>query len=274
MRDTEAATGDRSQGFRTTHIVVPTPTLTPYDPLIERYATRSEVPAELVRAVVQVESGFDPTARSSAGAMGLMQLMPETAAELGVADPYDPADNLRGGITYLKQLLEQYEGNQEIALAAYNAGPGAVERYGNRVPPFAETQSYVRRVRSATDAAARLPAGGKRRYSVQELCRRRRLVDGGLEQRAAIVRSLFGHGRDSLEARGGTPARVSPQTPTCQSQAPSQTLCGRQRSRGGRTATRWSAATRLRQTMTDIRCGTGDRARQRHASLTRRWARG
>ena len=157
MRDTEAATGDRSQGFRTTHIVVPTPTLTPYDPLIERYATRSEVPAELVRAVVQVESGFDPTARSSAGAMGLMQLMPETAAELGVADPYDPADNLRGGITYLKQLLEQYEGNQEIALAAYNAGPDAVERYGNRVPPFAETQSYVRMVRSATDAAARLP---------------------------------------------------------------------------------------------------------------------
>ena len=156
-RDTMAGTGERSQGFRTTHIVVPTPTLTPYDPLIEQYATRSEVPAELVRAVVQVESGFDPAARSSVGAMGLMQLMPETAAELGVADPYDPADNLRGGITYLKQLLDQYDGNEEIALAAYNAGPGAVERYGNRVPPFRETRNYVRKVRSATDAAARLP---------------------------------------------------------------------------------------------------------------------
>lgn len=156
-RQMEAGTGERSQGFRTTHIVVPTPTLTPYDPLIEQYATRSEVPVELVRAVVQVESGFDPTARSSVGAMGLMQLMPETAAELGVADPYDPADNLRGGITYLKQLLDQYDGNEEIALAAYNAGPGAVERYGNRVPPFPETRDYVRKVRSATDAAAALP---------------------------------------------------------------------------------------------------------------------
>ena len=156
-RDTEAKTGDRAQGFRTTRIVVPTSTLTPYDPLIEQYATRSEVPAELVRAVVQVESGFNPAAHSSAGAMGLMQLMPETAAELGVADPYDPADNLRGGITYLKQLLELYDGNEEIALAAYNAGPGAVERYGNRVPPFPETRNYVRSVRSATEAAARVP---------------------------------------------------------------------------------------------------------------------
>ena len=155
--DTETGTGDRAQGYRTTHIVVPTPTLTPYDPLIEQYATRSEVPAALVRAVVQVESGFDPTARSSAGAIGLMQLMPDTAAELGVADPYDPADNLRGGVTYLKQLLEQYGGNQEIALAAYNAGPGAIERYGNQVPPFPETRDYIRKVRLATDAAARLP---------------------------------------------------------------------------------------------------------------------
>ena len=136
---------------------MPTPTLTPYDPLIEQYATRSDVPVELVRAVVAVESGSNPTARSSAGAMGLMQLMPETATELGVSDPYDPADNLRGGITYLKQLLDQYGGNEEIALAAYNAGPGAVERYGNRVPPFPETLDYVRRVRSAAEAAARLP---------------------------------------------------------------------------------------------------------------------
>lgn len=156
-RESQPEASDRFEGFRTTHIVVPTPTLTPYDPLIEQYATRSDVPVALVRAVVSVESGSNPTARSSAGAMGLMQLMPETATELGVTDPYDPADNLRGGITYLKQLLDQYGGNEEIALAAYNAGPGAVERYGNRVPPFPETRDYVRRVRSAADAAARLP---------------------------------------------------------------------------------------------------------------------
>ena len=156
-RESQSETSGRAEGFRTTHIVVPTPTLTPYDPLIEQYATRSEVPVELVRAVVAVESGSNPTARSSAGAMGLMQLMPETAAELGVTDPYDPADNLRGGITYLKQLLDQFGGNEEIALAAYNAGPSAVERYGNRVPPFPETRDYVRKVQSAAAAAARLP---------------------------------------------------------------------------------------------------------------------
>ena len=156
-RNAATAAGDRSQGFKTTRIIVPTPTLMPYDPLIEQYATRSEVPVELVRAVVEVESGFDPAARSSVGAIGLMQLMPETAAALGVADPYDPADNLRGGITYLKQLLDRFDGDQEIALAAYNAGPAAVERYGNQIPPYSETRNYVRKVRAATAAAAQLP---------------------------------------------------------------------------------------------------------------------
>ena len=82
--------------------------------------------------------------------------MPKTAAELGVDDPYNPADNLRGGITYLKRLSQQYGGNEKVALAAYNAGPGAVARYGNRVPPYPETLDYVRKVRSRTAAAARL----------------------------------------------------------------------------------------------------------------------
>ena len=154
-RDTTATSDTHVNGFRTTHVVVPTPALTPYDPFIEQYSTQLAVSADLVRGVVQVESGFNPSARSSAGAMGLMQLMPETAAELGVTNPYDPSENLRGGITYLNQLLEQYDGNEEIALAAYNAGPAAVARYGNRVPPYQETRDYVRRVRTATATAAR-----------------------------------------------------------------------------------------------------------------------
>ena len=138
----------RASGFRTSLVRVPTVRPSRYDPLIEQYATRSAVRPELVRAVVQVESGFDPTARSSKGAMGLMQLMPQTAAELGVIDPYDPSENIRGGVIYLKRLLTRYAGNEELALAAYNAGPGAVARYGNRVPPYPETRDYVAKVRS------------------------------------------------------------------------------------------------------------------------------
>lgn len=144
-----AASTPRATGFRTSHVRVPTAKPNRYDPLIERYAAQAEVPSELVRAVVRIESGFNPAARSSAGAMGLMQLMPETAAELGVIDPYDPSENIRGGVVYLKQLLMRYGGDERLALAAYNAGPGAVARYGNRVPPYSETLQYVRRVRSA-----------------------------------------------------------------------------------------------------------------------------
>ena len=138
-RDPKGVRVARTTGFRTTYVFTPTPKPTPYDRLIERYATRSAVRPELVRAVIQVESGFNPTARSPVGAMGLMQLMPQTAAEMGVVDPYDPEENLRGGITYLKQLLRRYGGSEELALAAYNAGPEAVARYGDRVPPYPET---------------------------------------------------------------------------------------------------------------------------------------
>lgn len=121
-----------------------------YDALIRRHASNYGVRADLVRAVIQVESGFNPRARSPKGAVGLMQLMPTTAAALGVADRYDPAENIRGGVAYLSHLLRQYEGNEELALAAYNAGPQAVERYGNEVPPYRETRDFVRRIRLAT----------------------------------------------------------------------------------------------------------------------------
>jgi soluble lytic murein transglycosylase-like protein len=128
------------------------------EPLVQENAARHSLRAELVRAVIQVESGFNPRARSPKGAMGLMQLMPATARELGVRNAYDPAENIAGGTAYLRQLLDKYDGNEELALAAYNAGSGAVDRYGRRVPPYRETRDYVRRVGSAADGTRWVPA--------------------------------------------------------------------------------------------------------------------
>jgi soluble lytic murein transglycosylase-like protein len=116
-----------------------------FDDLVLAHAQRHSLRPELVRAVIQVESGYNPTATSPKGAMGLMQLMPATARLLGVRNPYDPEDNIRGGTAYLRQLLDKYDGNEQLALAAYNAGSGAVDRYGS-VPPYRETRDYVRRV--------------------------------------------------------------------------------------------------------------------------------
>lgn len=123
-----------------------------FDRLIEENAAAHGVSPHLVRAVIQQESGFNPGARSHKGAMGLMQLMPATAVELGVSDPYDPSENIRGGVQYLKGLLVKFAQNVELALAAYNAGPTAVLRYGS-VPPYRETQNYVTRIKTAVDAA-------------------------------------------------------------------------------------------------------------------------
>lgn len=116
-----------------------------YDSLIRRMATEFGLSGALVKAVVQVESGFRAYATSHKGAMGLMQLMPHTARRMGVRDAYHPEQNLRGGSKYLKFLLERYSGNVKLALAAYNAGEGAVDRMGG-IPPYEETQNYVRRV--------------------------------------------------------------------------------------------------------------------------------
>ena len=118
-----------------------------FEPLIAATAEEHGVRPDLVRAVIQAESAFDPLARSHKGAMGLMQLMPATAAELGVQNPYDAAENIGGGVAYLKSLLTRYDGNEELALAAYNAGPGAVDKYDG-VPPYRETRQYIARIKN------------------------------------------------------------------------------------------------------------------------------
>ena len=121
-----------------------------YDDIIAFNARLQGVRSDLVHAVMQVESGFNPVARSPKGAMGLMQLMPETMREFHVANAFDPAENIRGGVAYLKQLLDRYSNNEVLALAAYNAGPGAVDKHGQTVPPYKETQDYVKKIGSIT----------------------------------------------------------------------------------------------------------------------------
>ena len=108
-------------------------------------AEKYGIDPKLFESLIHQESNFNPTAQSSAGAQGLTQLMPKTAASLGVTDPFDPMQNLNGGAKYLSQLLKQFDGDTKLALAAYNAGPGAVRRAGG-IPPFQETQDYVRKV--------------------------------------------------------------------------------------------------------------------------------
>jgi soluble lytic murein transglycosylase-like protein len=124
-----------------------------YEPYVIEHSNRHSLRPELVRAVIQVESGYNPRALSPKGAMGLMQLMPETARMLGVQRPYDPEQNIRGGTRYLRLLLDKYDGNEELALAAYNAGSGAVDRYGKRIPPYRETRDYVKKVGSKAGEA-------------------------------------------------------------------------------------------------------------------------
>lgn len=148
-------------------VAVPEPDL---EPLITRHSGDQSLDPKLVKAVIQAESGYNVRALSNTGAMGLMQLMPDTASLLNVQNPYDPEENIRGGTLYLRQMLNRFAGKIEHAIAAYNAGPRAVERYGG-IPPYAETREYVRRVLalyrggdfSLSAASSLSPSGPKRK---------------------------------------------------------------------------------------------------------------
>lgn len=118
--------------------------------LISKYSYQNGLDEDFVKAVVNQESGFNPNATSHCGAMGLMQLMPSTAQGLGVKNAYDAEQNIEGGTKYLKGLLDRFNNDKSLALAAYNAGPNAVKKYGG-IPPYAETQNYVKSVLSKYD---------------------------------------------------------------------------------------------------------------------------
>jgi len=141
----------RSQSIRTTRPT--TGRAAAFADLIDEHASAQDVDANLVHAVIQAESAFNPRAVSVKGAMGLMQLMPATARSYNVLNAFDPAENIRAGVAYLKSLLVKYRDNLELALAAYNAGPGAVAKYGGAVPPYRETRNYVKKIRGAVEAA-------------------------------------------------------------------------------------------------------------------------
>jgi soluble lytic murein transglycosylase-like protein len=125
-----------------------------YDEVIVEHS-RMHTSVRLVRAVVQVESAFNPYAVSPKGAQGLMQLMPATSQALGVLNPFNPIENIRAGVRYLRQLLDRYNNDEALALAAYNAGPVAVAKYGEKVPPYRETRDYVTKVNQIAGAPAK-----------------------------------------------------------------------------------------------------------------------
>ena len=124
--------------------------MTDIDEIVETFSSKYNIDGDFINAIIKQESGFNPNATSKKGAMGLMQLMPSTAKSLGVINAYNPWENVEGGVKYLKGLLDRFNNDEKLALAAYNAGPNAVKKYGG-IPPYKETQNYVNSIMSAYD---------------------------------------------------------------------------------------------------------------------------
>ena len=162
-----------AEGVRTTRNTAVDRSLA-YDDIIVEHSRLHDIRPSLVRAVVQVESGFNPRAYSPKGAMGLMQLMPATAREFGVHNPFNPEENIRGGVAYLRQLLDRYDNNEQLALAAYNAGPGAVDKHGQSIPPYRETRDYVTKVNGI--AGARAEAAHTKLYRTVDIVDGREII--------------------------------------------------------------------------------------------------
>jgi soluble lytic murein transglycosylase-like protein len=147
-----------------------------YENLISEHARLNGVRSDLVRAVMQVESAFNPNAISPKGAMGLMQLMPATMRQYGVRNAFNPAENVRAGVAYLRNLLDRYSNNEELALAAYNAGPGAVDKHGQAVPPYRETRNYVARINKMTGTTDRVEPRPNKIYKVTQVIDGREVI--------------------------------------------------------------------------------------------------
>jgi soluble lytic murein transglycosylase-like protein len=147
-----------------------------YESLISEHSRLNGVRSDLVRAVMQVESAFNPNAISPKGAMGLMQLMPATIRQYGVLNAFNPAENVRAGVAYLRDLLDRYSNNEELALAAYNAGPGAVDKHGQAVPPYRETRNYVAKINKMTGTTRQVEVRPSKIYKVTQVIDGREVV--------------------------------------------------------------------------------------------------
>ncbi len=161
--------------------------------IFEEASRTYHVPKDLIKAIAKAESDFDPNATSGAGAQGVMQLMPATARELGVTDAYDPYQNIMGGTKYISQMLEKYEGNVSLALAAYNAGSGNVAKYGG-IPPFKETQNYVAKILGFLDQGVEVPNAS---YAVSGGAKGGDATDGNAQPGASMVAASVQEARDN-----------------------------------------------------------------------------